>query len=165
MSDGGGGDLEQQPGIEWGQGRCSLGLFLEGTDTVRLSVRGIQRHGAGRGPLLTRKGQIPMVPLGVSSCNHRQHPQCSHREDGSCHLSLQGGVSEAQRYAMTCPEPCSWHRLSSSTSGPSEAHSWLLCSAAFHLCLGTVLSTHPAEPPLQALTLVTDGSWDTGLGE
>lgn len=85
-----GRDLEQQPGIEWGQGWFSLGL-LEGTDTVRLSVRGIQRHRAGRGPLLTRKGQIPMVPLGVSSCNHRQHPQCSHREDGSCHLSLRGG--------------------------------------------------------------------------
>lgn len=62
-----------------------------------------------------------------------------------------GGVSEAQRYVRTCSEPCSWHWLSSSTSGPSEAHSWLLCSAAFHLRLGTVLSTHPAEPPCKHL--------------
>lgn len=79
-----GRDLEQQPGIEWGQERCSLGLFLEGTDTVRLSACGIQRHGAGRGPLLIRRGQIPMVSLGV----HRERPSCSHREEGSCLLSL-----------------------------------------------------------------------------
>lgn len=141
-----GRDLEQQPGIEWGQGRCSLGLFLEGTDCQAVCLWHPETWSWER----ATSDQKGPNPDGVLGCPQRASIVLTQGRRVLSSVST-GGVSEAQRYATTCSEPCSWHWLSSLTSGPSEAHSWLLCSAVFQLRLGTVLSTHLAEPPCKHL--------------
>lgn len=80
---------------------------LERTDLfLSVASREMELEGATSGRM---KGGILLVSLGDSSCKHRGFPQCSQREDGTCHF-FPGGDREVQKSMVTCSElySCYW---------------------------------------------------------